>query len=88
MNIDDLNHLLNAHNKKSTLSSNVKLAVNVIGLLSAAIYGWIEMENRITALEGKILAMEEMDKLETQIRMLESRGKEWDLERIKRRIAK
>ena len=88
MNTDDLNHYLNAHNKKSTLSSNVKLAVNVIGLLSAAIYGWVEMENRITALEGKILAMEQMDKLETQIRMLESRGEEWDLGRIKRRIAK
>jgi len=44
------------------------------------------MENRINALEQKVLRMEEMDELETQIRMLELRGKDIELDKLRRRV--
>ena len=65
---------------KTSINSNVKLMLNLIGALSAVIYSWVSMENRIKALEEKILRMEEIDELETQIRMLEIRGKELQMD--------
>jgi hypothetical protein len=44
------------------------------------------MENRVSDLEEKILKMEEMDKLETQIRMLELRGNDIKLENLRKRV--
>ena len=44
------------------------------------------MENRIRALEEKIVRMEEIDKLETQIRMLEIRGKELQMDKLRKRV--
>ena len=60
---------------KMSFNANIKLLLNLIGALSAVIYSWVSMENRIRALEEKILRMEEINELETQIRMLEIRGK-------------
>jgi len=71
---------------RSSISGNVKLILNLIGALSAVIYSWVSMENRINALEQKILRMEEMDELETQIRMLELRGKDIELDKLRRRV--
>ena len=59
---------------------------NLIGALSAVIYSWVSMENRIRALEEKILRMEEIDELETQIRMLEIRGKELQMDKLRKRV--
>ena len=59
---------------------------NLIGALSAVIYSWVSMENRIRALEEKIVRMEEIDKLETQIRMLEIRGKELQMDKLRKRV--
>ncbi len=71
---------------KTSINSNVKLMFNLIGALSAVIYSWVSMENRIRALEEKILRMEEIDKLETQIRMLEIRGKELQMDKLRKRV--
>ena len=71
---------------KTSINSNVKLMFNLIGALSAVIYSWVSMENRIRALEEKILRMEEIDKLETQIRMLEIRGKEQQMDKLRKRV--
>ena len=60
--------------------------LNLIGALSAGIYSWVSMENRIKALEEKILRMEEIDELETQIRMLEIRGKELQMDKLRKRV--
>ena len=60
--------------------------LNLIGALSAVIYSWVSMENRIKALEEKILRMEEIDELETQIRMLEIRGKELQMDKLRKRV--
>ena len=60
--------------------------LNLIGALSAVIYSWVSMENRIRALEEKILRMEEIDELETQIRMLEIRGKELQMDKLRKRV--
>ena len=60
---------------KMSFNANIKLLLNLIGALSAVIYSWVSMENRIRSLEEKILRMEEINELETQIRMLEIRGK-------------
>ena len=59
---------------------------NLIGALSAVIYSWVSMENRIRALEEKIVRMEEIDELETQIRMLEIRGKELQMDKLRKRV--
>ena len=71
---------------KTSINSNVKLMLNLIGALSAVIYSWVSMENRISALEDKIVRMEEIDKLETQIRMLEIRGKELQMDKLRKRV--
>lgn len=71
---------------KTSINSNVKLMLNLIGALSAVIYSWVSMENRIRALEEKIVRMEEIDKLETQIRMLEIRGKELQMDKLRKRV--
>ncbi len=71
---------------KTYINSNVKLMFNLIGALSAVIYSWVSMENRIRALEEKILRMEEIDELETQIRMLEIRGKELQMDKLRKRV--
>ena len=71
---------------KTSINSNVKLMLNLIGALSAVIYSWVSMENRIKALEEKILRMEEIDELETQIRMLEIRGKELQMDKLRNRV--
>jgi TolA-binding protein len=71
---------------KTSINSNVKLMFNLIGALSAVIYSWVSMENRIRALEEKILRMEEIDELETQIRMLEIRGKELQMDKLRKRV--
>ena len=71
---------------KTSINSNVKLMLNLIGALSAVIYSWVSMENRIRALEDKILRMEEIDELETQIRMLEIRGKELQMDKLRKRV--
>tara|TARA_Y100000361_G_C10902840_1_gene209958 strand:+ start:30 stop:263 length:234 start_codon:yes stop_codon:yes gene_type:complete len=71
---------------KTSINSNVKLMLNLIGALSAVIYSWVSMENRIKALEEKILRMEEIDELETQIRMLEIRGKELQMDKLRKRV--
>ena len=71
---------------KTSINSNVKLMLNLIGALSAVIYSWLSMENRIKALEEKILRMEEIDELETQIRMLEIRGKELQMDKLRKRV--
>ena len=71
---------------KTSINSNVKLMLNLIGALSAVIYSWVSMENRIRALEEKILRMEEIDELETQIRMLEIRGKELQMDKLRKRV--
>ena len=71
---------------KTSINSNVKLMLNLIGALSAVIYSWVSMENRIKALEEKILRMEEIDELETQIRMLEIRGKELQVDKLRKRV--
>ena len=71
---------------KTSINSNVKLMLNLIGALSAVIYSWVSMENRIRALEEKIVRMEELDKLETQIRMLEIRGKELQMDKLRKRV--
>ena len=60
--------------------------LNLIGALSAVIYSWVSMENRIRALEEKIVRMEEIDELETQIRMLEIRGKELQMDKLRKRV--
>ena len=71
---------------KTSINSNVKLMLNLIGALSAVIYSWVSMENRIKALEEKILRMDEIDELETQIRMLEIRGKELQMDKLRKRV--
>lgn len=71
---------------KTSINSNIKLMFNLIGALSAVIYSWVSMENRIRALEEKILRMEEIDELETQIRMLEIRGKELQMDKLRKRV--
>lgn len=71
---------------KTSINSNVKLMLNLIGALSAVIYSWVSMENRIRALEEKIVRMEEIDELETQIRMLEIRGKELQMDKLRKRV--
>ena len=71
---------------KTSINSNIKLMFNLIGALSAVIYSWVSMENRIKALEEKILRMEEIDELETQIRMLEIRGKELQMDKLRKRV--
>lgn len=71
---------------KTSINSNIKLMLNLIGALSAVIYSWVSMENRIRALEEKILRMEEIDELETQIRMLEIRGKELQMDKLRKRV--
>ena len=86
MNYEQIEHLLKNHNRKTSYSSNIKIAFNVISLLSAIIYSWVAMENRISGLEEKMLRMEEMDKLETQIRMLELRNNDIKLENLRKRV--
>jgi|TARA_R100000808_G_scaffold12610_1_gene31338 hypothetical protein len=86
MNYDHLERLLKNHSRKTSYSSNIKIAFNVISLLSAIIYSWVTMENRVSDLEEKILKMEEMDKLETQIRMLELRGNDIELDNLRKRV--
>ena len=71
---------------KTSINSNIKLMFNLIGALSAVIYSWVSMENRIRALEEKIVRMEEIDELETQIRMLEIRGKELQMDKLRKRV--
>ena len=71
---------------KTSINSNVKLMLNLIGALSAVIYSWVSMENRIRALEEKIVRMEEIDELETQIRRLEIRGKELQMDKLRKRV--
>ena len=71
---------------KTSININIKLMLNLIGALSAVIYSWVSMENRIRALEEKILRMEEIDELETQIRMLEIRGKELQMDKLRKRV--
>ena len=71
---------------KMSFNANIKLLLNLIGALSAVIYSWVSMANRINALEQKVLRMEEMDELETQIRMLELRGKDIELDKLRRRV--
>ena len=71
---------------KTSINSNIKLMFNLIGALSAVIYSWVSMENRIRALEEKILRIEEIDELETQIRMLEIRGKELQMDKLRKRV--
>ena len=71
---------------KTSINSNIKLMLNLIGALPAVIYSWVSMENRIRALEEKILRMEEIDELETQIRMLEIRGKELQMDKLRKRV--
>ena len=71
---------------KTSINSNIKLMLNLIGALSAVIYSWVSMENRIRALEEKILRMEEIDELETQIRMLEIRGKELQMDKLRKSV--
>ena len=71
---------------KTSFNANIKLMLNLIGALSAVIYSWVSMENRIRDLEEKILRMEEIDELETQIRMLEIRGKELQMDKVRKRV--
>jgi len=71
---------------KMSFNANIKLLLNLIGALSAVIYSWVSMENRIRDLEEKILRMEEIDELETQIRMLEIRGKELQMDKLRKRV--
>jgi len=71
---------------KMSFNANIKLLLNLIGALSAVIYSWVSMENRIKALEEKILRMEEINELETQIRMLEIRGKELQMDKLRKRV--
>ena len=71
---------------KTSINSNIKLMLNLIGALSAVIYSWVSMENRIRALEEKILRMEEIDELETQISILEIRGKELQMDKLRKRV--
>lgn len=71
---------------KMSFNANIKLLLNLIGALSAVIYSWVSMENRIKDLEEKILRMEEIDELETQIRMLEIRGKELQMDKLRKRV--
>ena len=71
---------------KMSFNANIKLLLNLIGALSAVIYSWVSMENRIRALEEKILRMEEINELETQIRMLEIRGKELQMDKLRKRV--
>ena len=86
MNYGQIEHVLKDNNRKTSYSSNIKIALNVISLLSAIIYSWVTMENRVSDLEAKILKMEEMDKLETQIRMLELRGNDIKFENLRKRV--
>ena len=85
MNKKQFDYYLNVHKQKTSLISNIKLALNALGLISAIIYSWVSMENRISNLEAKILRMEEVAKLEDEIRMLELSGKEVKIDKLRKR---
>ena len=88
MELEHLERIFEAQNRKSAFYFNLKLLFNIISLISAVIYAYVTMEKRITDLENKILKVEEIKELERQIYMLEQRGKLIELDRVKRRINK
>ena len=51
---------------------DMKFAFNVVSVLAAIIWGWYQMERRITALEMKIEHNEKMSKLRDEITGLKS----------------
>lgn len=51
---------------------DMKFAFNVVSVLAAIIWGWYQMELRITALEMKIEHNEKMSKLRDEITGLKS----------------
>ena len=46
---------------------DMKLAFNIVSVLAAIIWGWYQMELRVTALEMKIEHNEKMSKLRDEI---------------------
>ena len=53
---------------------DMKLVFNAVSVLGALVWGWYQMELRVTALEMKIEHNEKLAKLRTEIQGLKSNG--------------
>tara|TARA_R110000796_G_scaffold33027_11_gene85999 strand:- start:1797 stop:1976 length:180 start_codon:yes stop_codon:yes gene_type:complete len=54
------------------LKFDFKFILNIVSLVAAIIYGWHEMQSRITALELKIEEYDKMSQLRLEIQTLKN----------------
>ena len=62
-------------------SIDVKFLINIISLISAAAYGWYQLESRISELEHQMRVQEQIRQLQNEIQDIQTEKQLFDLKK-------